>query len=46
MNTQTLRQFDYYMPPFGGMKPVCNDRHQTVPELIVILCDPMWMKII
>ena len=44
MNTQTLRTlrtgyFDYYMPPFGGIKPVCHDRHKTVPEFIVILCD-------
>ena len=51
MNTQTLRtpkdkQFDYYMPPFGGIKPVCHDRHKTVPEFIVILCDQMWMTII
>ena len=51
MNTQTLRsakdrQFDSYMPPFGGIKPVCHDRHKTVPEFIVILCDQMWMTII
>ena len=45
MNTQTLRtlskdrQFDYYVPPFGGIKPVWNDRHNTVPEFILILCD-------
>ena len=37
MNTQTLRtllkdrQFDYYMPPFVGIKPACQDRHKTVP---------------
>ena len=35
------RQFDYYMPPFGGIKPVCHDRHKTVPEFIVIICDQM-----
>ena len=23
------RQFDYYMPPFGGIKPVCHARHKT-----------------
>ena len=51
MNTQTLRtdtkdrQFDFYMPPFGGIKPVCHGRHKTVPEFIVILCDQMWMAI-
>ena len=51
MNTQTLttlakdRQFDNYMPPFGGIKPVGHDRHKTVPEFIVILCDQMWMTI-
>ena len=38
-------QFDYHMPPFRGIKPVCHDRHKTVPELIVILCDQMWMTI-
>ena len=27
------------MPPFGGIKPVCHDRHKTVPEFIVILLD-------
>ena len=27
------------MPPFWGIKPVCHDRHRTVPEFIVILCD-------
>ena len=31
------------MPPFGGIKPVCHDRHKTLPEFIVILCDQMWM---
>ena len=51
MNTQTLmtqkdRQFDYYMPPFGGIKPVCHDCHKTVSEFIVILFDQMWMTII
>ena len=40
------RQFDYYMPPFWGIQPVCHDRHKTVPEFIVILCDQMWMTII
>ena len=49
MNTQTLRTlrtgFDYSMPPFGGIKPVCHGRHKTVPEFIVILCDQMWMAI-
>ena len=46
MNTQTKNgQFDYYMNPFGGIKPVCHDRHKTVPEFIVILCDQMWMAI-
>ena len=51
MNTQTLRtllkdrQFDYYMPPFGGIKPFCHDRHKTVPEFIVILFDQLWMTI-
>ena len=45
MNTQTLRtllkdrQFDYYMPPFGDIKPFCHDRHKTVPELIVAVDD-------
>ena len=33
-------------PPFGGIKPVCHDRHKIVPELIVILCDLMLMTII
>ena len=33
------------MPPFGGIKPVCHDRHKTVPEFIVILCDQMWMTV-
>ena len=43
MNTQTLRtllkdrQFDYNMPPSGGIKPFCRDRHKTVPEFIVYL---------
>ena len=53
MNTQTLRTLrtgilitdHYYMLPFGGIKPVCHDRHKTVPEFIVILCDQMWMII-
>ena len=36
-------QFYYYMPPYGGIKPVCHDRHKTVPEFIVILCNQMWM---
>ena len=51
MNTQTLRTLRTgslfsYMPPFGGIKPVCHDGHKTVPEFIVILCDQMWMTII
>ena len=46
MNTQTLRtlkdrQFYYYMPPFGGIKPVCHDRHKTVPEFIVVHSNSM-----
>ena len=45
MNTQTLRTLRtgslINMPPFGGIKPVCYDRHKTVPEFIVILCDQM-----
>ena len=51
MNTQTLRTlrtgslFTECLP-FGGIKPVCHDRHKTVPEFIVILCDQMWMTII
>ena len=51
MNTQTLlkdtkdRQFDYYMPQFGGIKPVCHDRHKTVPKFILFLYDKMWTKI-
>ena len=36
-------QFYYYMPPFGGIKPVCHDRHKTVPEFVVFLCNQMWM---
>ena len=36
-------QFYYYMSPFGGIKPVRHDRHKTVPEFIVILCNQMWM---
>ena len=31
------------MFPFGGIQPVCHDRHKTVPEFIVILCNQMWM---
>ena len=52
MNTQTLRTLrtgsliNYYMPPFGGIKPVCHDRHKKVPEFIVTLCDQMWLTII
>ena len=34
------------MPPFGCIKSVCHDRHKTVPEFIVILCEQMWMTII
>ena len=34
------------MPPFGGIKPVCHDRHKTVPEFIIMICDQMWMTII
>ena len=40
------KRFDYYMLPFVGIKPVCHNRHKTVPEFIVILCDQMWMTII
>ena len=48
MNTQTpwtLRtvSFIYYMPPFGGIKPVCHASHKTVPEFIEILCNQMCM---
>ena len=43
MNTHKDSQFYYYMPPFGGKKPVCHDRHKTVPEFVVILCNQMWM---
>ena len=32
------------MPPIGGINPVCHDRHKTVPEFIVILCDHMCIK--
>ena len=51
MNAHTLlkdtkdRQFAYCMPPFGDIKPVCHDRHKTVPEFIVILCDQVWITI-
>ena len=54
MNTKTLdtkdRQFDYYMPRCiggggGGIQHVCHDRHETVPEFILILYDQTWMKI-
>ena len=27
------------MPPFGGIKHVCHDRHKTVPEFILIPYD-------
>ena len=27
------------MPAFGGIKPVCHNRHKTVPEFILILYD-------
>ena len=48
MNTQTPRtlrtvSFITICLPFGGIKPVCHDRHKTVPEFIVILCNQMWM---
>ena len=51
MNTQTLRTLRTgslitICLPFEGIKPVCHDRHKTVPEFIVILCDQMWMTII
>ena len=56
MNTQTLRTLrtgsliTICLPwrggGGGGIKPVCLDRHKTVPEFIVILCDQMWMTII
>ena len=39
MNTQIL------MSPFGCIKTVCDDRHETVPEFISILYEQMWMKI-
>ena len=38
-------QFDYYNASLWGIKHVCNDPHKTVPELILILCDQMWMTI-
>ena len=38
--TQVLCQ-----PCFGGINPVCHDRHKTVPEFILILYDQMWMII-
>ena len=48
MNTQTSRtlrtvSFITICLPLGGIKPVCHDRHKTVPEFIVILCNQMWM---
>ena len=45
MHTQTLRTLGtgIYMPPFGRIKPDCHDRHKTVPEFILILCEQMWM---
>ena len=51
MNTQTLRTLRTgslitIMPPFGDIKPVCHDRHKTVPDFIVILCEQMWVTII
>ena len=51
MNTKTLRTLRTgslitECLPFGAIKPVCHDRHKTVPEFIVILCDQMWMTII
>ena len=51
MNTQTLRTLRTgslmtICLPLGALKPVCLDRHKTVPGFIVILCDQMWMTII
>ena len=51
MNTQTLRTLRTgslitICLPLWGIKPVFHDRHKTVPEFIVILCDQMWMTII
>ena len=37
MNTQTPRALR------AVIKPVCHDRHKTVPEFTVILCNQMWM---
>ena len=50
MNTQTLRTLRTgslitICLPLGFINPVCHDRHKTVPEFIVILCDQMWMTI-
>ena len=50
MNTQALRTLRTgslitICLPLGGIKPVCHDRHKTVPEFIVILSDQMWMTI-
>ena len=52
MNTLTLRTLwtgsliTICLPLGAYLKPVCHDRHKTVPEFIVILCDQMWMTII
>ena len=32
-------QCDYYIPLFWDIKPVCHDRHKTVPDFIFILYD-------
>ena len=50
MNTQTRRALRTgslicYMSPFGCIKTVCHDRHETVTEFISILYEQMWMKI-
>ena len=50
MNTQTLMILRtgslITICSIWGIKPVCHDRHKTVSEFIVILCDQMWMTII
>ena len=46
MNTQTFRTLRTGSLITIGIKPVCHDRHKTVPKFIVILCDQMWMTII
>ena len=34
-------QFDYFNASLWGIKPVCHDRHKTVLEFIVIVCEQM-----